>query len=423
MAWRIDESVVRGEIDNREQGRVTGRIWLLGREDPVELNLKGNPWRDLAGHLVRFTHDRPQPGKLEGFFTDQGGVVGDITASRKVRVPEIPVAEMYARAKAGEPYPWHWSNSLYLEWFSLRNGRVVIESTDYRIEIDPEPAWTMDQAGEREQRAENSRSLARFMEILGHAVAGNDLAEVGGFEEFEALIGDDDEPRSKAEAKADADAAYMDKLLDRIEARIEREGLDEDNFERIHEEERTRLRKEMGFPPDPEPTPEQLEEQQRWIDEMNAAAQEALEEAEADDWKGDPFERERPELVERATDLGVQLHAEIDALLPENPPREHPLIEIVNGMHLASAKIAGALASMDDEGWPPDPLCAGDSLVRLKKARGALRDALRGLDSAEEENLGTTEWRTDARREIAEILGEVQQLIAEVRQVLADEDD
>jgi len=26
MAWRIDESVIRGEIDNRTRDRVTGRI-------------------------------------------------------------------------------------------------------------------------------------------------------------------------------------------------------------------------------------------------------------------------------------------------------------------------------------------------------------------------------------------------------------
>ena len=39
MAWRIDESVVRGEIDNRVEGRVTGRIWFVGLDEPVELEL------------------------------------------------------------------------------------------------------------------------------------------------------------------------------------------------------------------------------------------------------------------------------------------------------------------------------------------------------------------------------------------------
>jgi len=35
----------------------------------------------------------------------------------------------------------HWGNSLYLEWHSARNGRVVIEATDYELTIEPEPAW------------------------------------------------------------------------------------------------------------------------------------------------------------------------------------------------------------------------------------------------------------------------------------------
>ena len=33
MAWRIEEQVLRGEIDNRTPGRVIGKIWLFGREE------------------------------------------------------------------------------------------------------------------------------------------------------------------------------------------------------------------------------------------------------------------------------------------------------------------------------------------------------------------------------------------------------
>lgn len=49
MAFRIHDSVVRGEIDNRTKGIVRGKIWVLGRKKPVELELKGNAWPDLAG--------------------------------------------------------------------------------------------------------------------------------------------------------------------------------------------------------------------------------------------------------------------------------------------------------------------------------------------------------------------------------------
>jgi hypothetical protein len=418
MAWRIHENVVRGEIDSRVQGRVCGRIWLEGREEPVVLELTGNPWRDLAGHVLTFTNPNPQAGQGKDLATLQKGAVGDMTASRKVKVPELPVEEIWALAKAGQPWPWHWANCLYLEWFSDFNGRVVVESTDYQIEIDAEAAWFMDEQMEKEQQVENAMALTNFMDRMCQAVAEA--------KERDAALDDeeDDAPQSRAEAEADAESEYMNRLLDRVMARMKREGLsDMEDHDRIYDEERTRLRREMGFPPDPEPTPEQLEEQQRWIEEMNAAAEEAMREMEADEWMAE-MERKRPELVERASDLGVRLHHDTKPLLPPDPMREHPLIEITSGVCIASAKLAGALGCVeDDEDWPPDPLYAGDTLVRLKKARAALRDALRGLNSADEENLGTAEWRAGVRSEIQGILTEVQRLIQEVRDILADEDE
>jgi len=35
MAFRIHDSVVRGEIDNRTKGIVRGKIWLESRKDPI----------------------------------------------------------------------------------------------------------------------------------------------------------------------------------------------------------------------------------------------------------------------------------------------------------------------------------------------------------------------------------------------------
>ncbi len=32
---RIDEAVLRGEIDNTVEGRTSGRVWVLGRDEPV----------------------------------------------------------------------------------------------------------------------------------------------------------------------------------------------------------------------------------------------------------------------------------------------------------------------------------------------------------------------------------------------------
>lgn len=401
MAWRIDEHVVRGEIDNRERGKTTGRIWIADRNEPVVLELEGNPWRDLAGHLLRFTNPAPKPGLRDGFMDEQTGVVGDITASRKVKVPDVPMEEVLECYKRKEPFPWHWGNSLYLEWFSLCNGRVVIETVDFTLELDDTATWSMSEEEEIEQRLANGEAMTGFMDRMLAVMAGEEAED------------DDDAPQSKAEAEADAEAARMDQLLDRVTARLEKEG--HDDFERILEEERARQKKERGEV-DRVLTPEQEAERQRWIEEMNAICAEAIEETAADDWKDD----ERHPLVERCSDLGVRLHHEAKAWLPEDAPQEHPLFEIMYGTQFAAAKLAGALATCDE--WPPDGLFAGNVLVRLKKARGCLGDALAGLDSADQENLATPVWRAFVRKEVGEILGEVERLVAEVREVLADEE-
>jgi hypothetical protein len=176
MAWRIDEAVIRGEIDNRERGRVTGKIWLVGRDEPVELNLRGNCWRDLAGRRLEFSNPKPEAGRLDGFTVRQEGVVGDITASRKVKVPDIPREQFGEYYRAREPFPWHWSNSLYLEWHGDRNGRVVIESAEFELKVIGEAAWEMTEAAEEQQRQANGAAMAGFMDRLAKALE----AEAGG---------------------------------------------------------------------------------------------------------------------------------------------------------------------------------------------------------------------------------------------------
>ena len=170
MAWRIDEQVVRGEIDNRTRGLVTGKIWLVGREEPVVLRLEGNPWRDLAGLVLKFSNPDPKDGELRGLMAEQIGVVGDITASRKVKVPECSMEELMGFYEAKKPFPWHWGNSLYLEWFSVRNGRVMIESSAYELTLDGEPTWKMSEEEEREQRVENGEAMVKAMERMVEAV-------------------------------------------------------------------------------------------------------------------------------------------------------------------------------------------------------------------------------------------------------------
>lgn len=154
MAWRLHEHVLRGEIDNRARGRVTGRIWLAGVAQPLVLNLEGDCHPDLAGCRLAFENPSSVPLPTRPPARQQNGAAGDITAARKVRVFDIPFAEAYAMLKRGEKPPEHTANALYLEWFSQRSGRVVIETTDYRLEVS-EPSWrfTAEEIAGKERRA------------------------------------------------------------------------------------------------------------------------------------------------------------------------------------------------------------------------------------------------------------------------------
>jgi hypothetical protein len=167
MALRIHQSVIRGEIDNRKRDRVRGSIFLMGRDEPIVLALSGNCLRDLAGCVVRFENPRPvvaEPGgmKLRNY---QHGVAGEMTASRKVRVFDVSVEEPLRLTKGGTAPPEHLGSAFYIEWFSEAKGRVVIESTDYKIDIST-PDWTLSQAEEHAQIAATLEALRAWLERI-----------------------------------------------------------------------------------------------------------------------------------------------------------------------------------------------------------------------------------------------------------------
>jgi len=163
MAWRIDEAVTHGEIDNTVEGRTTGRIWLAGRDEPLVLTLEGDCWRDLAGTRLRFENPSPvEQASAIGLATRQTGIVGDITASRKNKVAMVGDEELQRLYQDKGTIPFEWKNTLYLEWFSEVNGRVLIESAGYRLEISPQE-WKMDEDAEEAQKLANLNAMRDFM--------------------------------------------------------------------------------------------------------------------------------------------------------------------------------------------------------------------------------------------------------------------
>ncbi len=402
MAFRPDEHVVRGEIDNRTRDRVIGRLWLIGRETPVELDLKGNAWADLAGRRLVFVNPNPQPGDTSFLKSRQRGVVGDCTASRKVKVPEVSKEKLLELDEARKPFPWHWGNSLYLEWFSITNGRVVIESTDYELTITDGPTWEMTSDEETGQRKINADALTRFMNRL------LDAAEKEEREQSDEAPDDDDSPeRPMTEEEAEAMQAESDKLADRIEARIEREGPNAD-YGKILEEELERRRQERHEEP---LTPEQEAERDAWVDEMNRAAEEYL--ADPDPEFEAEMHQEHP-LAEQAFELSARMWQDVEARhwAPEDASQEHPVVELINATSSASAKLAGALNGCT---WPPEIDFCANHIVRLKRARGYLEDALLAAVDCADQHLIDPAWLSPVRQELAQIAAACDALITELR--------
>ena len=197
MAWRFHEHILRGELDNRTRGRVTGRIWLAGAEEPLVLDLRGDCAPDLAGCLLTFENPNPVPMTSEPPSAVQRGWVGDITASQKCRVPDVPVEE-FVRAKGNAP--WHWANTLYLEWYSEVNGRVVVQTADFALNLSA-PVWTMTEDEYRASREASGREYVDWMETnFGPLTGRAEVVNVGD------LLREHEEDDGEAWKRADGEA-------------------------------------------------------------------------------------------------------------------------------------------------------------------------------------------------------------------------
>ena len=141
MAWRFHEHILRGELDNTVRGHVTGRIWLAGIAEPMTLDLRGDCAPDLVGCTMTFENPAPVPFTDSPPNLEQRGWVGDITASRKCKIHDVPMEEVMRLYKLRQPAPWHWASTLYLEWHSTTNGGITIQTAEFKITVSM-PAWT-----------------------------------------------------------------------------------------------------------------------------------------------------------------------------------------------------------------------------------------------------------------------------------------
>lgn len=174
MAWRPTDWVLEGELDNTTLGWTIGWVRLLDRDEPLRLKLAGNCHPDLAGWKFRIVRTEPSPNQFEppdysGIATDQSGTVGDITADQTLHHYECSIDEFLRRLHAGDRPPSTLRKALYLEWFSHRNGRVVIQCTRLAVERMGERAFELTEEEWVEQAKQNSEEMSYFMHQLGDA--------------------------------------------------------------------------------------------------------------------------------------------------------------------------------------------------------------------------------------------------------------
>lgn len=360
MAWRIEEAVAHGEIDNTVEGATTGRVWLVGRDEPLILRLDGDCWRDLAGTRLQFENPAPRDcADARALDIDQTGIIGDMTASRKCKVPTVSDDEVQRLCESGREIPCEWRNTLYLEWFSEINGRVVIETASFTLGISPHE-WEMDVDAEEAQKLANLNAMRDFMAqvIRRREPASPDQELADELDEFawEERLKESDRltdayqevlEKYMEDADSERKEAFVmgwDGLLDALAERDEAGGGDE-----------------TGFSSDLSLSFESGDDDDDIFGDLRDA--DLADDADDGDEEGNhPLQMQAQELAMRAIDL-----VESDA----GPDTASHLL--VSNLLQVSGKLAGVLSGHDDDDYLPE---TGFILAVLKRCLNWLNEAI-----------------------------------------------
>ncbi len=402
MAWRIDSNVRRGEIDNRTKGSVKGRIWLHGVRAPIGLEFAGNACPDLAGCLLEFknreaTSPLPRDRRLASRLQ---GVVGDLTASRKVRLAD--------EDEEGFPVATDsWGNALYLEWFTPDHGRMVIESTAFRLRVSA-PEWVLSPAEETVRKLGSEQAFLHFLggldDALAKAEAQTPSVDKPDWDEF-----DYEKLLRESDARTDKYSALLDRYLDHPErdAIVGRfmgwneatpgsptggdEDWDESEATHLDDAMRHALDEAAALAADEEAEPDPSTEGQDWVRAADGALSHPL--------------------SLRAFDSSMRLWRAVHST-PAGAAVAPDLDELVSEFQTTTAKIAGALDSLaygrDHEHGP-------FIVATLKRALSHLHRSQAALERATPRRLLSPQAFVTARTELFDIREEILRLMQEFR--------
>ncbi len=362
MALRLDTAVIRGEIDNTTRGNVRGKLWLVGRAEPVVIDLRGDAWRDVAGSRITFTNPLPEAqAAAAALHPKQKGYVGDITASQKVKIEgeNEDLDGLFEEDDDKTEAASEWRNSLYVEWFSEENGRVFIESTDFEISVS-EWLWEMDAAAEEAQKMTNLHRMRGWL--------------AGIIQRPEPKNDDDDEDFDDSEESWEASLKQSDRLSDAHMEALEKYGLDGLDDDRVsfvmgwdH-----RLGGGVG-------ESEVADDGEAWKGGPDASDLQEFEEEGFDQWLLEEESKEQHPLQKRAHDLVIRLMTELDDEREENAETsdgDTALDRFIRNTMNISGKLAGALGM---RGFPGSRN-KGYTLAILRRCLNWANEALSALN-------------------------------------------
>jgi hypothetical protein len=397
VAWRIQDSVIRGEIDNRVKGRVRGKLWLDGLDEPVKLDLEGNACPDLAGCRLKFKNPaKTFPMRKKPKFNPlQRGKIGNLSASQKVRVFTIPDEEAFEMIDRGEKPPERTANALYLEWFSEGNGRVVIESANFELNISA-PEWRLTPAEEKQRARDAEAGWEMFSRQLNEAL--------------------EKQKRGQKDPEAEWDEHDYEKFMKECDARTDKYMELQEKYGDSPEAEE-KIAREMGWLR--ELTDKEAEAENQRIEEMNRACEEAANEPlpepephrEGIDWIRTADGDIRHPLQHRCHESAMKVWHECDKLGLDKC-KDDNLQQFIFEFQTTGAKLAGALSGIAQDRGPHD---GAFTVAYLKRALDHLHQAQAGLEAVVPKKLLPKKMISEARKELFEIREGILRLMDEFR--------
>jgi hypothetical protein len=285
---------------------------------------------------------------------DQTGIIGDMTASRKNKVPTVSEEEAHRLYQNDESIPYEWRNTLYLEWFSEINGRVVLESSSFRMEIS-DHEWEMDEDAEEAQKLANLNAMRDFMaQVIRRREPSESSGDPAELDEYAW-----EERLKESDRLTDAYQEVLEKYME--DADSERKEAFVMGWDGLLDA--LAERDEAGDAGD-DPSPGFGEEEEHFLDE-DGLDEDEINLLEPEEFMGDesdhPLQTLAQELAMRAMDV-VQRDA--------GPGT--PAYELVSNLLQVSGKLAGALNGRGS-GYEPE---TGYVLAVLKRCLNWLNAAV-----------------------------------------------